>query len=211
MNTSELISALARGAGPAPRALATRKLVLIAVAGALIAAAMAVSMFGLVPVAMFKGAALWTKFIYAALLAAGAMRLAERLARPASNANPQRFALLVVFAAMGVAAAWAYAEVPPEGRRAFVLGNSWAVCPWCVMLLSIPTLAATLWVLHGMAPVQSMRAGLAAGVLSGAIGALGYAFACPEASIGFVAFWYTLGIVLTGLLGAALGPWILRW
>jgi hypothetical protein len=211
VNTTELISALARGAGPAPRLLVTSKFVLIAVAGALIAAAMAVSMFGLVPVAMFKGAALWTKVIYAAFLAAGAMRLAERLARPAANANPQRFALLVVFAAMGVAAAWAYAEVPPEGRRAFVLGNSWAVCPWCVMLLSMPTLAAALWVLRGMAPVQPMLAGLAAGVLSGAIGALGYAFACPEASIGFVAVWYTLGIGLTGMLGAALGPWILRW
>jgi hypothetical protein len=211
VRTSELISALARGAGPAPRVRVTRRLFLIAVAGALIAATMAVSMFGLVPVAMFKDPALWTKFIYAALLAAAAMRLAERLARPAADTKPQRLALLAVFAAMAVAAAWACAAVPSEGIRAFLLGNSWKVCPWCVMLLSMPTLAAALWVLRGMAPVYPMRTGLVAGVLSGAIGALGYAFACPEASIGFVAVWYTLGIVLTGLLGCVLGPWILRW
>ncbi len=186
-------------------------LLLIGVAGALIAAAMAVSMFGLVPVAIFKGPALWTKFSYVALLAVAAMRLAERLGRPGAEANLQRLALLAVFGAMAVAAVRAYAAVPPEGRLAFVLGSSWAMCPWCVMLLSVPTLAASFWVLRSMAPVYPNRAGMAVGILSGAIGALGYSFACPEASICFIAVWYTLGIVMTGLLGCALGPWVLRW
>jgi hypothetical protein len=211
VRTSELINALARGAGPAPRLHLTRRLMVVAASGTLVAAALAVSMFGLVPAAMFSGPALWTKFTYAALLAAVAVRLVERLARPAADAQRSRRALLAVFAVMGLAAAWACAAVPPEGRRAFVLGHSWAVCPWCVLLLSVPTLVAALWILRGVAPVQPTRAGLAVGVLSGATGALGYSLACPEASIAFVAVWYTLGIVLTGLLGGVLGRWLLRW
>ena len=54
-------------------------------------------------------------------------------------------------------------------------------------------------------------AGFAAGVLAGSAGAFGYSFSCPEASIGFVAVWYTLGIVLTGVLGSVLGWRVLRF
>jgi hypothetical protein len=43
------------------------------------------------------------------------------------------------------------------------------------------------------------------------VGALGYSVACTEESIAFVATWYSLGILLTGLAGAALGPRVLRW
>jgi hypothetical protein len=44
-----------------------------------------------------------------------------------------------------------------------------------------------------------------------ALGACGYALACAEPSPAFVAAWYTLGILATGALGAALGPRVLRW
>ncbi len=211
MRTSELIGALAHGAGPAPRPHAKRHLLLVALGGAVLAAALAVSTLGLIPVAMFGGPALWAKFTYAVLMATAAAWLTEGLARPGARANRPWLALLAVVAAMAVAAAMAYAQVPPEAQSAFVLGNSWAVCPGAVMLLSVPALAATLWVVRGMAAVHPMRAGFASGVLSGAIGALGYSLACPEASIAFVAVWYTLGVALTGLLGCALGPWVLRW
>ena len=60
--------------------------------------------------------------------------------------------------------------------------------------------------------VNTHRAGgFAAGIFAGAIGALGYSLACPEASMAFVAVWYTLGIALTGAAGALVGPWALRW
>jgi hypothetical protein len=72
-------------------------------------------------------------------------------------------------------------------------------------------LAAALWALRGLAPTRPRAAGGAAGLLAGAVGAAGYSLACPEASPGFVAAWYTLGIALTGGLGALLGPRLLRW
>jgi hypothetical protein len=40
---------------------------------------------------------------------------------------------------------------------------------------------------------------------------MGYALACPEVSLTFVAIWYSLGIALAGVLGAFLGPRVLRW
>jgi hypothetical protein len=54
-------------------------------------------------------------------------------------------------------------------------------------------------------------AGFSGGLLAGAIGAAGYSLACPESSAAFVAIWYTLGILLTGVVGAAIGDRVLRW
>jgi hypothetical protein len=35
--------------------------------------------------------------------------------------------------------------------------------------------------------------------------------ACAELALPFVAAWYTLGVLMTAALGAALGPRLLRW
>jgi hypothetical protein len=74
-----------------------------------------------------------------------------------------------------------------------------------------PALAAALWAVRGLAPTRPRAAGFAAGLLAGSVGACGYALSCPEVSPAFVAVWYTLGIALTGALGAALGTRVLRW
>jgi hypothetical protein len=34
---------------------------------------------------------------------------------------------------------------------------------------------------------------------------------CSELGLSFVALWYTLGIAMVALLGALLGPRVLRW
>ena len=72
-------------------------------------------------------------------------------------------------------------------------------------------MGAAFWALRGLAPTRPRAAGLAAGLLAGAVGATGYALSCSELSMAFVAIWYTLGIALAGGLGALLGPRLLRW
>ena len=72
-------------------------------------------------------------------------------------------------------------------------------------------LATALSALRGLAPVRPRTAGFAAGLFAGALGALGYSLACPELAASFVAVWYTLGIGLVALAGAALAPFVLRW
>ena len=211
MKTSELIGLLATGAGPAPRAVAARRLWPAALAGGVIAAAAAVVALGPVPADMRAGSALWTKLGSAALLAAAAGWLAARLARPAATTGLQRRLVAAVVVGMGLLGGVSLWQAPGGERLAYLLGQTWVACPWNVLALSLPALAGTLWALRDLAPTRLRVAGLAAGLLAGAVGALGYSLACPEVSIAFVAVWYSLGIALTGALGAALGPRALRW
>jgi hypothetical protein len=102
-------------------------------------------------------------------------------------------------------------RLPADQRLEGLLGHSWLQCPVNVLLLSLPALAAALWAVRGLAPTRPRLTGLAAGLFAGAIGAVGYALACTELSMAFVSVWYSAGILLTGLLGAVLGPRVLRW
>jgi hypothetical protein len=211
MRTDTLIDMLARGAGPAPRALAVRRLSPAALGGLLISAVVAVAVFGAIPAAMFTTLAPWAKMGYAGALALAAGWLTARLSRPAAPfARPQRATLGVVLT-MAVLGAASLAAVPGGARMDALLGHSWLSCPWSVLLLSLPALAASLWAVRGLAPTRPRAAGFAAGLLAGSVGAFGYSLACPEVSMAFVAVWYTAGIALTGALGAALGPRVLQW
>lgn len=211
MKTDDLIDMLARGAGPAPRGVAARRLLPACAAGLLASACLALALIGPIPAAMLATPAPWIKLAYAAALALSAGWLTARLSRPVARvASPVR-ALVMVFVAMAALGTWALLETPAPARRAALMGASWQVCPLGVLMLSLPALAAALWAARGLAPTRPVAAGCAAGLLAGALGAFGYSLACPEASASFVAVWYSMGMALTGLLGAALGPRVLRW
>lgn len=211
MKTDTLIEMLARGAGPVPRALAARRLSPAAIGGLLASAAVAIAWFGSIPAQMYATAVPWTKMGYAGALALAAGWLTACLSRPAApSVQPRRIAALVVLA-MAVIGGASLALTPASARWEALLGHSWSTCPWSVLALSLPALAASLWAVRGLAPTRPRAAGFAAGLLAGSVGAFGYSLSCPEASPAFVAVWYTLGIVLTAALGAALGPRVLRW
>jgi hypothetical protein len=210
MNTGDLIEALARGAGPAPRAVAARRLWPIAVVGAALAAWLAHLVLGWVdPRAV--GAALWVKLVYGGALAAAAGWLAAKLARPVARQGAARAALVTVVVAMALLGAAAWSLQPAPERGAYLMGHSWATCPWAVFALSLPTLAAALAAVRSLAPTRPVAAGAACGLFAGAVGAMGYAFACTEVSVAFIALWYSLGIAMSAGLGALLGPRVLRW
>jgi hypothetical protein len=113
--------------------------------------------------------------------------------------------------AMAVMATTQLIASDPAERAALLTGHSWRTCFWSVLVLSLPGLAGVFWALRGLAPTRLRVAGLAAGLLAGAVGAAGYALSCTELSMAFVATWYSLGIVMAGALGALLGPRLLRW
>ncbi len=211
MKTDTLIELLARGAGPAPRAVAARRLVPAALLGLLLSGALALALIGPVPAAMYATPAPWIKLAYAAALAAGAGWLTARLARPVARLALPRRAVLAAVGAMALLGVASLLALPPGQRLTALLGHSWLSCPWNVLALSLPALAAALWAVRGLAPTRLRAAGFAAGLLAGAVGAAGYALSCQEASPAFIAVWYSLGIGATGLLGALLGPRVLRW
>ena len=211
MKTEALIDMLARDAGPVPRALAARRLSPAAAAGLLASALIAITWFGIIPAQMFATAVPWTKMVYAGALALAAGWWTARLSRPAAPiALPRRVTMLVLLA-MVVVGGFSLASTPAGARLDALLGESWSTCPWSVLVLSLPALAGSLWAVRGLAPTQPRAAGFAAGLLAGSVGAFGYSLSCPEASPAFVAIWYTLGIALTGAVGAVLGPRVLRW
>ena len=211
MKTDELIEMLARGAGPAPRAVVARRLAPAAALGLAASALLALALFGPVPAAMYDSAAPWIKLGYAASLALAAGWLTSRLARPVARLRLPQRAVAVVFGAMGAFGLAALIAASPGERGVALLGVSWSTCPWNVLALSLPALIATLWAVRGLAPTRPRAAGFAAGLFAGALGAFGYALSCPEVSPTFVALWYSLGILLSGAVGAFAGPRVLRW
>ena len=211
MKTDALIDMLARGAGPAPRALAARRLSPAAVAGLLVSAGVAIAWFGAIPAQMFATAVPWTKMVYAASFALAAAWLTARLSRPAATVDRPWRATAGVLLAMAIVGGASLKATPADARLDALLGHSWSTCPWSVLALSLPALAASLWAVRGLAPTRPRAAGFAAGLLAGSVGAFGYALSCPETSPAFVTVWYTLGIGLTGCVGAMLGPRVLRW
>ena len=211
MKTIDLIEALARGAGPAPRRAAARRLLPAGLVGTAISLSIVTAWIGQSPLDHQPAASLAMKFAYAGAFAIAAAWLAARLSRPAARATPAGVLLAVVFAAMAAFGLLSIRELPAADRIGHLLGYSWTVCPWAVLGLSLPGLAATLWAMRGLAPTRPRTGGWAAGLLAGACGALGYAVGCTEQAASFVAIWYTLGILLTGALGALIGPRVLRW
>lgn len=211
MKTDDLIELLARSAGPAPRAVAARRLVPAAGLGLAASALLALGLFGPIPAEMYGSPAPWIKLAYAASLALAAAWLTARLARPAARLLAPLRAVLAVVAAMGALGTAVLIGTEPGHRAAALLGYSWSTCPWSVLALSLPGLGFALWAVQGLAPTRPVAAGFACGLFAGALGAIGYSLSCPEVSPAFVALWYSLGIGLAGVVGAWLGPRVLRW
>ena len=211
MRTDLLIEMLAREAGPAPRAVVARRLIPAMLMGLAASSALALAIIGPLPWDMFLTPVPWIKLGYAASVLLAAAVLTARLARPIARWHSPRKAVIAVMVGMGLVGGLAWVGTPPEGRVAAIWGETWLQCPWVLMGFSLPALAGALWALKGLAPTQPARAGFACGLLAGALGALGYALACPESSTTFVAIWYTLGILMTAMVGRVLGPRVLRW
>ena len=211
MKTDSLIDMLARQAGPAPRGRPARRLTPALVGGLTLGVVGALGLIGPIPAALYAHPGPWIKFAYAVALAAVAVWWVARLGRPAAPAvAPARLAAAVV-ALMLLLGAGALLAVPGGERMDALMGHSWFACPASVLALSLPTLAGTFWALRGLAPTRLRRAGFADGVLAGAVGAFAYALSCDELAPSFVAVWYTAGIGAAGVLGALLGPRLLRW
>jgi len=211
MKTELLLDLLARQSGPAPRHVVQTRLATAVGLGALASAMATVGVLGLNSGLASMGTALVIKLAYVIGLVVGGFYLADRISRPGASHRRAAATLAAVVLAMAAVALALALLAPGEAGHTVVLGRSWKSCPWRVLALSLPALAALFWALRGLAPTRARLAGWAAGLLAGSLGALGYALYCPELSAAFVFVWYTLGILATAAIGAALGPRLLRW
>ena len=213
MKTDELVTLLAAGAAPVSANVVGRRFALALGWGVPGAVLLLLAALGLRADLAQASAALmfWIKPAFAAGLALAALVAAGRLARPGMRLGPVWAALAAPLLLLWLVAALVLVNAAPEQRADLIFGATWKSCPFNIAFISLPLLAATLWAMKGLAPTRLALAGASAGLLAGALSALVYALHCPEASAPFLAVWYVLGIALSTLAGALLGPRLLRW
>ena len=213
MNSEDLIATLAQDVRPLRRHALARRLLAGLLAGGVATALIVGCALGFRPdlwLAM-HGSPFWVKWIYTASLALCATRATASLARPDTPRMGWMWIMVVPVLGLVAISMAELAEAPPAQWLAMWLGVSWKVCSSLVLLLSLPIFGGLLWSFRRLAPTRLRLAGATAGLSAGAWGATLYCLHCPEVSAIFVLTWYSLGIALASLLGAALGPRLLRW
>ncbi|EAT09479.1 DUF1109 domain-containing protein [Sphingobium sp. 10 DY56-G10] len=213
MNTDDLILRLARDTRPVRRGSVWRRIAIGVAIGGMVAALLTAIGMGMRPdlgVAM-QGPAFWIKWGYTLSLSAVALAVTAQLARPDAGRVRGLWLIAVPVMLLACLGFLELARTPPSAWLTMWLGQSWKTCPWRVLSLSAPIFAGLLWSFRKLAPSRLRAAGAAAGLSAGAFAATVYCLHCPEVSAIFVLTWYSLGILLATLLGALLGPRLLRW
>jgi hypothetical protein len=115
------------------------------------------------------------------------------------------FLVIVVLAGISLALA------PSSHWDKMIVGNEWLECLISIPIIAIVPFAISIWAVRRAAPTNLARTGAFAGLVAGGVSAMAYALHCTDDSLPFVAVWYGGTIVLCTLVGAALGPRLLRW
>jgi hypothetical protein len=162
-------------------------------------------------VAAMGAEAFWLKFLYTFAVALAGLWLVERMSRPGADTRTPAFLIAVPVLILMAMMAMQMEKADAPTRHALLMGHSADVCSAWIAGLALPLFGGLFWALRQLAPTRLASAGAAAGLLAGSAAATVYAFHCTESTETFIAIWYTAGIALTTLLGAALGRWMLRW
>ena len=213
MKTDELITMLANGADAVEPHALQRRYVTALGWGAFGTTLLMAILLGVRPdiAAATLLPMFWAKLAFPAALLAGALLAMLRVSRPGGRLGHAPAVIAMPVLAMWLLAAIVLLAAAPEERGELVLGISADSCPFTIALLSIPLFGAVLWAMKGLAPTRLALAGAAAGLLSGAGGALVYALYCPEMAAPFIGIWYLLGMLIPAVVGALFGPRLLRW
>jgi len=212
MRTDDLIAQLSDGLEPVKSGQVARLLLGAIALGVLGSIAVMLSVLGLRYdfTSAITSFGMWTKLIYTFAIAAFGFWLVERAGRPGAEITRPLLLLALPLLAIALLAVLQM-RAPQADMPGLVLGHSSRVCAPLVFLTAIPTLIATLWALKQLAPTRLTSAGAIAGLFAGGAGAFVYSFHCTEGAAPFIAIWYTLGILVTTVAGALLGPRMLRW
>jgi len=211
MKTDSFIAFLAKGAQAEPKPAIGPRLLGTASLGLIVSLTLVVMIIGLLPKTTFATLSPWIKLTYTLLLVAVASHLTVGLSHPLARLAWRLKGLWLVLLTMMGVGAWTLYQTAPQERIDHLLGQTWLLCPWTVLLVSLPGLVLLQGAMREFAPTAIREAGFACGLLAGALGATAYALACPEDSAAFVAIWYTLGILMTGVVGAFSSRWLMRW
>jgi hypothetical protein len=116
-----------------------------------------------------------------------------------------------MYLALFVAGVVAFVLAPRSGWSGMVFGPQWAACLICIPLFALAPFVSLVWVMRKEAPTDLRRTGAIIGLVAGSLGAAAFALHHPAGSILFITLWYGGSILLCTVMGALLGPRLLRW
>ena len=213
MNTNDLIAMLATEASATPTVSPLRRCVQATAAGVAVSLVLVLTLWGLNPElnALAHTQTFWVKVVWLVLTCTFAAPVVMHLARPGVAAGRGVWGIAAALAGMALLALMQVSTVDADTGMQLMLGRSWLECSASIAALSVPLLAALLWMLRGMAPTRPALAGASAGLMAGSLASLVYSLHCTETAYAFVAVWYVAGIAVMTGVGALLGLRLLRW
>ncbi|MBV8626755.1 MAG: DUF1109 domain-containing protein [Paraburkholderia sp.] len=213
MRTEDLVDLLSTGCAPVQRGVAARRFgiaLALAVAGA---ALLTIALLGIRPdlAVAARTALFWVKLAFPVCVAVGAGITAMRLARPGARVGSGWLVMAAPVLLVWIAGIAVVATALPQDRLPAILGQSWRVCPFNILLLSLPGFAAIVWAVRGLAPTRPRLAGAMCGLLASSTSTVVYCFHCPEMGPAFWSVWYVIGMLIPAGIGALIGVRLLRW
>jgi hypothetical protein len=213
MKTEDLVSLLAADVAPVDRHAPGKRFAWALLFGIVGAVVLMAVLFGVrrdigeaILMPMF-----WVRLGFAIAMAAASLVVTARLSRPGMRPGKAWLGVAAPVLAAWIAAAVMLALAAPDARLGLILGHTWRVCPLCIAILSTPAFVTIFWAIKGLAPTLLRLAGAAGGLLAGATGTMAYCLHCPELAAPFWSLWYLLGMAVPTVVGALLGPRLLRW
>ena len=212
MNTNKLIDVLSTNLEPVEPRASTRTVWWALVIATAAAFCVMLTTVGLRPGVVSDGRGfLALKLVFAVSLAGGGVAWLVRSMQPARDMRAPFWLLALPFATLAVAGAVDLLRDASAPWSRMLLGTQWAMCIACIPLFAAIPFATLIWAARTGAPTNLACTGAMAGLAAGALGAVAYAFHCPDDFLPFVAVWYGGGIAFCALVGWLLGPRLLRW
>ena len=215
MNTDRLIDMLSAELETVNSGRLGKTLILGIVTGGAIAFALMLVTVGPRPDLQSTAHIEWVavKLLFAlSVIGTGALLLNRSMRPGLEDATNWALVLFPFLAALTVAFAVLIGQ--PQAWRELIRGAT-AVSPLrcllSIMFFATIPLAAVIYALRQGAPTRLKLCGGIAGIVAGGIGAAAYAFNCTSDTIPFIAIWYGVAIVICAVIGAQLGPRVLRW
>jgi hypothetical protein len=215
MKIDDLVATLARD-DPRPARLGPTVTVTIAAIAAL-ALVLTISIAWLNPRAEFAAELashsrlFLLKLIFTISIVAGTLPIVRDLSVPGRRVGWRSLLAALPFVVIMALALRELAGLPVNEWPHHLGHASWVECLWQIPALSIPAFVILAMAVRRLAPTNLVCTGAYVGLLAGGIGAVGYVLHCHDDEVAFVAFSYTSAILGMTLIGALLGPRVLRW
>jgi hypothetical protein len=213
VNTEDLINFLGTNIEPVKRGQLRNTLLASLAVGAVAALCLMLVILG-APDEAFKSEYLGLRFVGLVFTLGLVIAGTSFLLRAARPGTPGRRPLVVIgllFFALLSAGVTTLLLSHPAVWGEMVFGPQWAACLICIPLFAIAPFASLIWALRKEAPTNPVWTGAVAGLVAGALGAAAFTLHHSAGSIPFIVLWYGGPIVACTVIGAILGPRLLRW